>query len=70
MDGVLGMSGWHWLFLLGGLPCVVLGLLVLKLLKDRIDDAGWLSSVEKSLLAGQIAQQSRPAETAIRCWAR
>ncbi|MEM5293927.1 MFS transporter [Burkholderia sp. JPY481] len=63
MDGVLGMPGWHWLFLLGGLPCVALGLLVLKLLKDRIDDAGWLSSAEKSLLAGQIAQQSRPAPT-------
>lgn len=62
MDGVLGMPGWHWLFLLGGLSCVVLGLLALKL-KDRIDDAGWLSSAEKSLLAAQIAQQSRPAET-------
>jgi MFS family permease len=59
MNGVLGMPGWHWLFLLGGLPCVVLGILVLKLLKDRIEDAGWLSSGEKTFLAGQIAQQSR-----------
>jgi hypothetical protein len=33
-------------FLLGGLPCVVLGLLVLKVLKDRIEDAGWLSSAQ------------------------
>jgi len=63
MNGVLGMPGWHWLFLLGGLPCVVLGFLVLKLLKDRIDEAGWLSPKEKSFLTAQIAQQSRHPET-------
>ena len=63
MNGVLGMPGWHWLFLLGGLPCIVLGYLVLKLLKDRIDDAGWLSPAEKSFLSGQIAQQSRHPDT-------
>jgi MFS family permease len=58
MDGVLGIRGWHWLFLLGGLPCVVLGLLVLKLLKDRIEDAGWLSASEKSLLASRIQRHT------------
>ncbi|WCM23375.1 MFS transporter [Paraburkholderia bryophila] len=63
MNGVLGMPGWHWLFLLGGLPCIVLGYLVLKVLKDRIDDADWLSSAEKSFLTAQIAQQSRHPET-------
>jgi MFS family permease len=55
MDGVLGVRGWHWLFVLGGLPCVALGLVVLTQLKDRIDDAGWLSSAEKSFLHGRIA---------------
>ncbi|MDB5979655.1 MAG: hypothetical protein JWQ69_670 [Pseudomonas sp.] len=34
LDGVMNMRGWHWLFLLGGLPCVALGLLVLVVLKD------------------------------------
>lgn len=63
MNGVLGMPGWHWLFLLGGLPCIVLGVLVLKVLKDRIEDADWLSSTEKSFLSAQIAQQSRHPET-------
>ncbi|WP_246794161.1 MFS transporter [Burkholderia perseverans] len=59
LNGTLGMPGWHWLFLLGGLPCIVLGLLVLMLLKDRIDDASWLSSGEKAWLGAQIAQQGR-----------
>ena len=49
MNGVLGMPGWHWLFLLGGLPCVRARRSVLKVLKDRIEDAGWLSASEKTL---------------------
>jgi MFS family permease len=56
LSGVWGMPGWHWLFLLGGLPCVLLGVLVLKLLKDRIEDAEWLSASEKSYLSARIAQ--------------
>ncbi len=59
MDGVLGIRGWHWLFLVGGLPCIVLGLLVLKVLKDRVEDAGWLTSREKTCLSSQIANQSQ-----------
>ncbi|EJN32550.1 sugar phosphate permease [Pseudomonas sp. GM84] len=54
LDGALQMRGWHWLFLLGGLPCVALGLLVLTLLKDRIEDAGWLNAGEKQLLLSRI----------------
>ncbi len=57
LDGVLAMRGWHWLFLLGGLPCIGLGLLVLGLLKDRIEDAPWLSAAEKMLLASRIAHR-------------
>jgi MFS family permease len=55
MDGVMGVRGWHWLFVLGGLPCVALGLVVLNQLKDRIEDAGWLSADEKALLRSRIA---------------
>lgn len=55
MDGVLDMRGWHWLFLLGGVPCVLLGLMVLCILKDRVADAPWLTTDEKMLLASRIA---------------
>lgn len=55
MDGLFEMRGWHWLFLLGGLPCIALGVVVLFTLKDRISDANWLSSDEKSYLASRIA---------------
>lgn len=53
MDGVGGYAGWHWLFLFGGLPCIVLGVVVYKFLDNRIEDAKWLSDDEKrELLAG------------------
>jgi MFS family permease len=56
LEGVGGMRGWHWLFMLGGVPCVALGLVVLKQLKDRIDDAHWLTREEQTLLRGSVAQ--------------
>jgi MFS family permease len=59
MDGVFGIRGWHWLFLLGGLPCIVLGLLVLKVLKDRVEDANWLTPQEKLYLSSQIDGQTQ-----------
>jgi MFS family permease len=55
LDGVMNLRGWHWLFLLGGLPCVALGLLVLVLLKDKIADAHWLTPQEKTYLSSRIA---------------
>lgn len=59
MDGVLGLAGWHWLFLMSGLPCVVLGLLVLRKLDRDIESARWLSRQEKDLLAENLAQDRR-----------
>ncbi|MNP12856.1 putative tartrate transporter [compost metagenome] len=50
MHGVLGLAGWHWLFLLSGLPCVLLGLIVLWKLDKDIASAKWLSSNEKKIL--------------------
>jgi MFS family permease len=59
MDGALGMAGWHWLFLVGGLPCILLGAVVYLTLKDRVEDAAWLAPQERSLLAARIAEQNR-----------
>ncbi len=59
MDGVLGLAGWHWLFLMSGLPCVLLGGLVLWKLDRDIESAKWLSRPEKDLLAENLAQDRR-----------
>lgn len=54
MDGLLGLHGWQWLFLLEGLPAVVLGFVVLFWLTDRPEEAQWLSPGERRLLADAV----------------
>src|SRR6476469_9292893 len=49
-DGFSGLHGWQWLFLVQGLPAIILGLLVYLLLKDKPDQAPWLSKDEKAVL--------------------
>lgn len=56
--GALGLAGWKWLFLLEGLPSVVLGLLVLRLLPDRPRDASWLTGAEKEWLEGEVEAEA------------
>ncbi len=54
-NGVLGMAGWRWMFIFGGVPCLLLAAIVLRRLDDRIEDARWLSLSEQSLLAGMVS---------------
>lgn len=57
MDGVGGLWGWQWVFLLEGLPAVVLGLVTLAYLTDRPDQARWLTPAERTWLAEQIENE-------------
>jgi ACS family tartrate transporter-like MFS transporter len=57
LDGMLGMHGWQWLFLLEGLPAVVLGVLALRLLTDRPEKADWLTDGERAWLASELARE-------------
>lgn len=54
MDGVGGLAGWQWLFLLEGLPAVVLGFVVLWFLTDRPEGATWLSAPERAALVARL----------------
>ncbi|GAB3624668.1 MFS transporter [Mariniluteicoccus endophyticus] len=49
-DGVAGLAGWQWMFVMEGLPCLILGLAFWKLMSDRPADANWLSPREKEVL--------------------
>ncbi len=53
-DGMNGMAGWKWLFLIEAIPSVILGIVVLVVLNDKIADAKWLSSDEKKMLQKNI----------------
>lgn len=42
LNGLFGLEGWKWMFLLEGIPTVILGFVVLKYLTDRPENADWL----------------------------
>jgi MFS family permease len=57
MGGVAGLRSWEWLFLLEGLPSVVVGFLVLAYLDDGPERASWLTAEQKALLARRLAEE-------------
>jgi len=63
LDGAGGLRGWQWLFLIEGLPVLVLALAVLKFLPDGPAEATFLSEAEKQTIARRLAAE-RPAAPA------
>ena len=59
LDGAAGLAGWQWLFLLEGIPSIVLGLVVLRVLIDSPTDAPWLTAPQRQALAARLAAESR-----------
>ena len=59
MEGVAGLHGWQWLFLIEGLPTFLMGISVLFVLKDHPDDAGWLTDAEKKWLDGELERDRK-----------
>lgn len=62
MNNVRGWHGWQWMFVLEAIPTVVVGLLVLAILKDSVNDANWLTDDEKSLVKKEIAEDNQHKE--------
>jgi ACS family tartrate transporter-like MFS transporter len=50
LDGRLGLHGWQWLFAVEGLPAVILGVLALRVLTDRPEQATWLPEPDREWL--------------------
>lgn len=57
LDGWLGMRGWHWLFILEGIPAVLLGIACLFVLTDRPEQAKWLNDDQRGWLTGRLAEE-------------
>lgn len=57
MNGVYGLAGWQWMFLIEGVPALLLGISCLWLLTDRPAEASWLSPAERDRLEGILAQE-------------
>jgi MFS transporter, ACS family, tartrate transporter len=59
MDGIWGLAGWQWLFLLVSLPCIPLGFLTLRLLADSPKSATWLTTDERDALQHVLLSEVR-----------
>ena len=53
----LGLPGWRWLFLLEGVPAILLGIATLFVLPDRPGEARWLRADERDWLAARLAEE-------------
>jgi D-galactonate transporter len=54
LDGVMGLKGWQWLFIIEGIPSVVLGVITWFYLTDRPEHAKWLTAEQKTWLASKL----------------
>jgi len=62
LNGWHGLAGWQWLFLIEGLPAVILGVFVLFYLTDEPAHARWLEPEEREWLAATIHSEQAAAE--------
>ncbi len=58
-----GLAGWQWLFLLEGIPAVILGFVTWSFLTDRPEDAGWLEPGERDWLSARMAREEKRRES-------
>lgn len=54
MDGLMGLKGWQWMFLLEAVPAVILGFVVLAYMTDRPEKATWLKDEEREWLVNTM----------------
>ncbi|WP_016882011.1 MULTISPECIES: MFS transporter [unclassified Rhodococcus (in: high G+C Gram-positive bacteria)] len=62
LDGLLGLRGWQWLFIIEGLPAVILGILALFVLPSRPSTAKWLPTAEREWLEAALRAQETVVE--------
>jgi ACS family tartrate transporter-like MFS transporter len=62
LNGIAGLAGWQLLFLLEGIPALLLGAVILVLLPNRPRQASWLSELEKNWLQGRLEQEASQPE--------
>jgi len=58
LDGLRGLAGWQWLFLLEGIPSVLLGFTVLAVLPDHPAGARWLSVAQRDWLTARLRRDA------------
>src|SRR3984957_9816193 len=68
LHGLLGLSGWQWVFIATGAPAVLLGLLVFALLPNRPDEAMFLDESEKNRLTRRLGEENEAKRESHSIW--
>jgi MFS family permease len=58
LDGVFGLRGWQWMYLVEGAPLIVFGLVVLRVIPDTPAEADWLTSTQRQWLEKTLADEA------------
>jgi MFS family permease len=61
MDGILGLGGWQWIFILEAVPTLVLGVVAYTCLTDKPDHATWLAPDQRAWLIAKLEGERRRA---------
>jgi len=69
MHGLFGISGWRWLFLIEGLPSVLLGIIAYFYLDPQPSAARWLTQEEKARLDAEFAREASQVTVSTSIWA-
>jgi MFS transporter, ACS family, tartrate transporter len=64
LDGAMGLKGWQWLFIIEGVPSVLLGIVTWFYLTDRPERATWLSAEQKAWLAAKLNAETAAKQAA------
>jgi MFS transporter, ACS family, tartrate transporter len=59
MDGILGLAGWQWMFIILGLPASIVGVFILFVLSDHPNDARWLCPDERASITAMLGEEQR-----------
>jgi len=66
LNGVGGLAGWQWLFLIEGIPAVLMGLVVLLVLPDGPAKARWLTDRERAWIQARVSEDTRLGDSSHR----
>src|SRR5712671_72015 len=64
LDGAMGLKGWQWLFIIEGVPSVLLGIVTWFYLTDRPEHAAWLTPEQKAWLAARLKAETAAKQAA------
>jgi MFS family permease len=65
MHGAGNLAGWQWLFLVEGVPAIILGAFVRFILTEKPRDAAWLTGTERETLLAAIKREGQSASAPV-----